>query len=258
MRSSAPNSVKYFCQNCTPLINSLIERNRLNAEISKRYDMLQHSFLDFTNVVHNKFSKLERAIESISNALHITANQPSPFASGKHIDDVTSKNTSDLDLIFFDNSDARNRVHPLTKRVETNKPTCLGSNNTVQKTIATGAIPKTGSQVALPDFPFTQSANDVIPSVSSALPNASNQALHSEPAFHPEQDFSHLNEQFITSRKSYSAVLKSNQFASNKIVAATSVNENNKTKPPLNTKAKPIYGAKSSTRGNEFSQKNFI
>ena len=81
------SAIKFFCCNCISVANSLIERNRLNADISKRYEMLQHSFLDFTSVVHNKFSSLEASMKSVFELLRSQEIRRPPFSSAHYAND---------------------------------------------------------------------------------------------------------------------------------------------------------------------------
>ena len=128
LQTRESSSIKFFCCNCISAANSLVERNRLNAEISKRYEMLQHSFLDFTSVVHNKLSSLELSVKSISDVLHSNESRRPLFTSGQHAADVTTTRSTTCDLISFDYHFPQNQFQQPVRAEFINNPPILPEN----------------------------------------------------------------------------------------------------------------------------------
>jgi hypothetical protein len=102
VRSALRNNqfgLAWFCVHCAPSAAVMIQRNRLNADIARRYDLLQHSFTKFSNEVSERLLKLEDAVRSHERSKPVSKSTPSsqpPLRSSHDRDDVSNNASSPL------------------------------------------------------------------------------------------------------------------------------------------------------------------
>ena len=257
----AESGIKFFCRNCIGATNSLIERNRLNADIQKRYEMLQHSFLDFTSMVHNRFNKLETLIKSACPEPRSNQAQYPPSSSGINAHDVINEQCDYLLPV------TQSTLLPDFNETRKNYSLTHDEVNPIQKlrsltnSNASSTTHLAGSRSGFPNPGNSSDATNVNHDVSSVLASVdtSKQAQVTSHLASKQVLSAPVNEKFITTRKTYSEAAKSKPKANNPLQNINQTANAVQTPPKINTtRTKPIYGTKSTNSENVYSQRNFI
>jgi hypothetical protein len=220
----------------------MIQRNRLNADIARRYDLLQHAFSKFSNDVSERLHKLEDAVRSQDRSQPTSKSKPSfqpPLRSSR--DDVTNNasaplrtprddvgNNASASASYGSTQEAGKQFHGITGQINEQFITCRRTKETKNS----GARSKRNSEA--------DTINDEIE--ISGEPSYGHQPQLPGAASTPHLPLP--NNPPLTSRTYADAAAK---------------------KPALSTtqdqtfvRPKPIYGNKAKEGGNYFKQSNYI